>query len=654
MCGIFGVYSWRNGIHNTHTLCALTNTLQHRGPDDGAYWTDNSFFFGHRRLAIIDLVHGIQPMATHDGLVVVTFNGEIYNYIELRALLEQRGYVFSTNSDTEVLLHGFVEWGTRLPERLTGMFAFAIADRRDRSLFLARDPFGEKPLFLFETAEGVTFSSEVRALAALPTLSAAVDGDALARYLCLNYAPGEHTLLAGVRRLKPGNWRLYDSAGKTREETYWSPHGAATSGLDGATVEAAAEKLGQRIDNAVAIALRSDVPVGLFLSGGMDSALVAESAVRQGVLDRAFCLDFAESTFSEWHKARLVAIKLGLPLTRVVLSCDVMEDFLSIVAHADDPLADSSALAVWTLAREAARHQKVVISGDGGDELFAGYLTYKATLAHKYFARLLPGWARRGLAGLGGLMPTTERKVSASYKLMRYLRAADLPPAQAHFAWNGAWMPEEAASLLLDENAQETAAGFLAHIANQHNLPNEPALTDLQRADAEEYLPNDILTKVDRMSMAHGLEVRAPLLNPDVARFAFGLPDRLKLSPASKPKMLLRALAEKKYGPQISTAAKQGFSIPIHAWLRGPARYLVDDLLSTTSVEKTGMLRSEVVESVKNQHMSGRRSLGYELWGLMVFVAWHRARVETKPTACPADLKQLSFGAETRQRYLST
>jgi len=628
MCGIIGRFAWESPLQE-ESLEGVVNHLRHRGPDEGAFWADDRFFLGHRRLSIIDLSSGQQPMGSEDGDLVVTFNGEIYNYVEMRRELGRLGHHFRTNSDTEVLLNGYREWGPGMLRRLVGMSAFAIADRKRNELFLARDCFGEKPLFYVETRGAVTFSSELRPLVALGITGSRIDVPALGGFLCLNYVPGEATLLESVRRLPPGSWRLY-RAGRVSRERYWS----ASAGETGhpPDLESALCALKERLDRAVKLALVSDVPVGIFLSGGMDSSLLAESAARQGRLSQAYCLDFAEEGFSEWPRAEQVATRLGIPLTRVRLGHDVASDFLRIIEHGDDPLADSSALPVWAISREAARRNKVVIGGDGGDELFGGYLTYQASLLHARLTRAMPAGARRFLARSASWLPVREGKVSNSFRIMRFARAADLPTGQAHFTWNGSWLPAQAASLLRLEAAREATRGTLAELAERHGLLERPDLTDLQRADIAEYLPNDILAKVDRMSMAHGLEVRAPLLQPEVAQFALSLPPELRCGISGRPKRLLRELARRTYGPEIADAPKQGFSIPVHRWLRGPLREVAEDLLSEGSLQPIAELDSAAVRRVWQLHLSGR-SLGWEVWGLMVLSAWHRVRVRTRPGA---------------------
>jgi asparagine synthase (glutamine-hydrolysing) len=632
VCGIlgcFGIGSWRPDPELWRRRVGI---LAHRGPDDSAFWHDGRFAFGHRRLSIIDLADGAQPMATADGGLVVTFNGEIYNYLELRAELTALGCRFRTGSDTEVLLHGYRAWGTGLPAKLTGMFAFAIADRRRQELFAARDRFGEKPFLFHENSDQVVFASELKALAALPHIRRQLDDEVLPAYLCLNYVPGERTLLRGVRRLPPGTWRLWTADGNTRASVYWAPPDPGAPDLSLSMAEAV-DRLESLLDASTRLALRSDVPVGVLLSGGIDSSLVARSAARAGRLSAAYCLTFDEATYSEWAGAERTARALGLRLVEVRLTADEVRNFLALVAHGDDPLADSSALAVWTLSRAVAREAKVVLSGDGGDELFGGYLTYRATLWHDATTSRLPMALRRGIAGAATRgLPTSERKVSASYKAWRYLRAIDQTPSVAHFTWNGAWLPAEAGVFLTSAEARAAAPGVLARLAAVHGLPERPSLRQLQAADVAEYLPNDILAKSDRMSMAHGLEIRAPFLDPALAAFALQLPAALKVSRAGATKKVLRELARRTCGADVAAAPKQGFSIPVHAWLRGPARGIVEQLLSPASLAAIPALDAGAAARAVRDHMSGRRSFGFELWGLAVLAAWHQRIIETDAT----------------------
>ncbi len=624
MCGIFGRFVRSDDPLDPAPLIRATNMLAHRGPDDGAWWSEGAFFLGFRRLAVIDLQSGAQPMATADGRFVIVFNGEIYNYVELRDELRSRGATFQTTSDTEVILNAYQAWGARLPEKLVGMFALAIVDRVEQTLYLARDRFGEKPLFFRETSGEVMFASELTPLAAQAAAQSRIDPHALAGYLCLNYVPGQQTLLADIQRLPPASWVRFTRQGVERG-IYWRPP-LPDDKIVVASEEDALAELRRHIDASVRIALRSDVPVALFLSGGIDSSIIAESAMRQGKLRHAYCLDFAETTYSEYANASAVADRLGVELRRVVLSANALPDFSDLVKHADDPLADSSQLSVWTLAREVVKDYKVAISGDGGDELFGGYLTYRATAMHARLAGMLPLSIRRLLARQALRLRVSDRKVSGTYKLMRFLRALDRPTAEAHFTWNGTWLPEAAARLLRAGGTGTSGTDVLQELAARHGLSGNPELRALQLADIGDYLPNDILAKVDRATMTHGLEARAPFLVHPLAEYALRLPDAMKVGAMGSGKRILRLLARNLFGRDIAQTRKQGFSIPVHQWLRGPLRGTTEDLLSRSRLEAFGLLDVDAVLRVKAAHLEGRAQLGWELWGLMVLMAWHRAR----------------------------
>ena len=624
MCGIFGYVG--RGLPPIGDLARITNLLSHRGPDGGGCWHEPGVFLGHRRLSIIDIGGGSQPMFSEDSRYVITFNGEIYNHPELREELRAKGARFRTASDTEVILAGYAQWGTDVAARLEGMFAFVLFDRLERTAYLARDRFGEKPLLVAQPEGALAFASEMAPLAALGLGGREIDLDALGAYLCLNYVPGTRTMLRGISRVRPAEWRLYGPAGLVRSARYWSPPVAPRK--TDRTPADLLDDLQERLDRAVHHSLRSDVPVGLFLSGGVDSSLVAHSAARQGQLKHAYCVDFtAARGFSEWTAASQVATRIGVPLARVPLDASVLGEFIDVTRHLDDPLADSSAMAVWTVARAAGRDVKVVLSGDGGDELFGGYLTYVASAWHRRLRPMFPvaGW--RQLARASGHLPVNDRdKVSFSYKLQRFLRGMPLPTPEAHLTWNGTWLPAQAEALAADDGLRTSARRSLQALAADSG---EGSLHDLQLSDVREYLSNDILAKVDRATMAHGLESRAPLLNSTVAEFALSLPIDLRVK-GTTTKVLLRELCARHYGRAHAHAPKQGFSIPVHGWLRHEGRELMTSLLDRERVGALRVLDPGAVERTVERHLAGV-PLGWELWGLMVLVAWFEERVARPP-----------------------
>lgn len=624
MCGITGLLYFKEKMFSTESLLPLVASLQARGPDESAFWEDEDFFLGHSRLSIIDLSTGQQPMALEDGSIAVTFNGEIYNYIELRKILSAEGHHFRTGSDTEVLLHGYREWGTALPEKLIGMFAFAIADRRKKTLFLARDRFGEKPLYLLEKDQFVFFASELRTACLLPGLEKEISRTSLLNYLSLNYVSGDQSMIEGIRKLKPGYWKIIQKDGSGSEECYYDISKEAKN-ISGLTFQEAKEETLRRIDESVRISLRSDVGAGIFLSGGIDSTLIASRAVQFGRLERAFSVSFLEKSHNEYDTAEKAALKLGIPIEKVEVSSQSMKSFLELAVGSDDPLGDSSCLPVFELSRQTSRKNKLVIGGDGGDELFGGYLTYKATGLHQKYISVLPVFLRRFLSKLSAHIPQNDKKVSFNYKLMRFLRAAGLDSLQAHFSWNGSWLFDDAAALINRDFFRQKDSNPYENMFRKYSADMDCSLRSLQILDLKEYLQNDILIKVDRMSMYSGLEVRAPFLHPSVAEFGIGLPADYKISKSGNTKNILRSISEDIFGRQISHAPKQGFSIPVHRWLRNESRELMLEILSEDYLRDLHFLNISAVRQKMQEHLAGKKAYGFELWGLMVLAVWYKA-----------------------------
>lgn len=620
MCGVFGFINWKNRDgFSLDSLIKATNLLYHRGPDGGAYTYDPPFFLAHRRLSIIDVTGGAQPMFSSDGRYGIVFNGEIYNYLELKDELKAAGYNFKTNSDTEVLLHGYIHWKENLPKHLIGMFAFAITDFHEKSIFLSKDRLGEKPLFYYKDEHVFCFASELKSLNFLLNDTKSLNKKALSQFFMLNYVPEEHTLFTHIHKLKPGTWMLIGE-NKNSSGVYWAPQQTEVSHFH--SLDAAINNLDAHLEKSVRIACRSDVPITLALSGGIDSSLVGYYAAKMNTLKEAYCVDFQQKGFSEFPQAKIVADQLGIQLNSVPLSSSILEAFIESVYHADDPLADSSGLAVWALAREVSKKYKVMLGGDGGDEVFGGYLTYKASLFYQKLYKWCPDFLLYFMSSISKSISVSSGKVSTSYKLMRFLRAFGLDPNIAHFTWNGTWLPKNLSHLM--DNHSMNALNDL------HGDGKKDFLTNLQITDLQNYLPYDILTKVDRMTMAHGLESRAPFLHPDIVQFGLNLPSEFKISKKGKLKNILRKLTEVKFGAKIANAKKQGFSIPINDWLRGDAKGLMTDILSEDSLKKIPFLNTHFVHQIMREHLNGQRQYGFELWGLMVFVIWQKQQIVEK------------------------
>jgi asparagine synthase (glutamine-hydrolysing) len=609
MCGICGIASKRGPI-DPERLHSMSRTLHHRGPDSEGMHVDGPVGIAARRLAIIDLTGGDQPIANEDGSVIVVQNGEIYNYRELMHELERAGHRFHTRCDTEVLVHGYEQWGGKLWERLRGMFAVALWDARERQLVLARDRFGIKPLYYRDVDGELAFASE---LDALP--KGEIDLDALEGFLAFNVVPGPHSIFAEIRKLLPGHmlqWR----DGRVSIERY-----AQTGPLEPRHDEDEAELLEEcraRLRDSVRAHLIADVPVGVLLSGGVDSgALTAFAAEESSEPVRTFSIGFEEASFDELTGARAVAQRYGTIHRELVLRPDAAL-LLPVLADAfDEPFADSSALPTYLVSKLAAEDVKVALSGEGGDELFGGYYTYVADLLAQRFGPLAA--AARPLADR---LPSSTRKASLDYRLKRFTRAAGLPPLERHHVYKEIFSADARAELTGRRSAFDPLAGYRERFdaTEGHEL-----LTRLQDVDFGLYLVDDLLTKTDRASMAWSLEARVPFMDTVVSNFAFSLPVKHKVRGFSK-KRLLRKAVEPLLPHEVVHGKKRGFSIPAAAWLRGELEPFARETLS--SVGRQGILDQRAALRVLDAHVAGREDLSRQLWGLLSFTLWYERHVE--------------------------
>ncbi|MDX6452132.1 MAG: hypothetical protein QOH16_2181 [Gaiellaceae bacterium] len=590
----------------------MSTTLYHRGPDSEGSHVDGPVGIAARRLAIIDLTGGDQPIANEDGTVVVVQNGEIYPYRELMHELERAGHRFRSRCDTEVLVHGYEEWGAKLWERLRGMFAVAVWDARERRLVLARDRFGIKPLAYRDVGGELSFSSELDALE-----QSEVDLDALEAFLTFNVVPGPLSIFKDIRKLLPGHTLTWLD-GRTKIEQY-----ARTGPLAPRHDEDEAELLEEcraRLRDSVRAHLIADVPVGVLLSGGVDSgALTAFAAEESSEAVRTFSIGFEEASFNELDGARAVAQRYGTVHRELTLRPNAALLLPALADAFDEPFADSSALPTYLVSKLAAEDVKVALSGEGGDELFGGYYTYVADLlAERYgplAARLRP---------LADRLPSSTRKASFDYRLKRFTRAAALPPLERHHMYKEIFSADARAELTGRSSDFDPLLGYRERFAETegHEL-----LTRLQDVDFGLYLVDDLLTKTDRASMAWSLEARVPFMDTVVSNFAFSLPVKHKVRGFSK-KRLLRKAMEPLLPNEIVHGKKRGFSIPAAAWLRGELEPFARETLSPETIRRQGYLRPEAVTRVIDEHVSGREDLSRQLWGLLAFTLWHERHVE--------------------------
>jgi asparagine synthase (glutamine-hydrolysing) len=595
----------------------MCDAMMHRGPDDAGYLVEGAVGLGMRRLSIIDLAGGHQPIFNEDGSVGVVFNGEIYNYRELRAELEAKGHRFSTHSDTEVIVHLWEEEGSGFARRLNGMFAIALLDRTQRKLVLARDQMGIKPLYYALSADGIVFGSEIKVLLASGRVPRRLDKDALAQFLSWEYVPGEATLLRDIRRLEPARTLVIDlETGQSNLSRYWTPLGAqpAESRTD-AEWEDEADAL---IHRAVQRQLVADVPLGAFLSGGVDSSLVVAAMGRA----ETFSIGFDDPSYNETQWSKRVADHLGVRHHVEVIRPQALELFEHLMHFMDDPIGDFSIFPTYLVSKLARQHVTVSLSGDGGDELFGGYETFLAEEKFRSWQRI-PSWLRHGLIepAIGALPPMAAKK-GVINKSKRFVEGARLDPAWGHARWRVFCDETIRARLFTSEARRSLVTPVGAHIlALAHEARDRDPRDRALYVDFGSYLTDNCLPKMDRMSMACSLEARVPLLDVELAEFAFRLPPHLKYT-SSQTKVLLKRVAARHVPHECVYRPKQGFSIPIKNWLKQEFRGLVDRYLAPQRLRDAGLFEPAVIERLWAEHRDNHANHSHLLWSLLVFEQW--------------------------------
>ena len=639
MCGIVG-FTHRNRSVSSSLIHGATSCLIHRGPDQQGVFESADISLGAVRLTIIDLISGQQPMRSEDGNTVLVFNGEIYNHNELRAELQGRGHHFTSRCDTEVVLHAFLEWDTECFKRLRGMFGLAIWSESRKRLVLARDRVGIKPLYFYCKGGDIYFSSELKGILHHPEVDRVMNLDALNCYLRLNYVPAPFTLVQGIDKLLPGHFLTWEN-GVTKSASYWRCAPESRTAKE-QSLDSAKEELDFLLKQSVQEHLVADVPIGVWASGGLDSSTILHYAAEVSSSRlKTFSITFKGRSFDEGAYIREVATRYGTDHTEFDLSTDIdMPGAIQQFAYySDEPSADAGCLPVWFLAKMSSKDVTVALSGEGADELFGGYLTYQAD-RYARAARLVPAaWRQLALAGLRH-WPVSDEKISFEYKLKRFIQGSLLPADEAHVFWNGTFSESEKADFFLAANPEP-----MRRLVK--NMPPVAGLSRYLLFDQQYYLPDDILYKADRMSMAHSLEIRPPFLDHRIVEFAAALPEEYKVR-GSKLKFVLRELMRGKLSSSILHRKKTGFDIPAHEWFRGVLKPLLLDTLTERAVKDAPIFRWEGIQAIINKHLERRASFGYHLWGLLILFLWIKQwniQVESQPAKAGEIREKISIPA---------
>jgi asparagine synthase (glutamine-hydrolysing) len=625
MCGIVGLMAFAGGAPPAvEQLRRMCETILHRGPDEDGIGLDDKVGLGMRRLSIIDLQGGSQPIHNEDGSILTVFNGEIYNFRELRSELAGRGHRFRTGTDTEVIVHAYEEYGLEFAERLNGMFAIALHDRARRRLVLARDHLGIKPLYYAVTPNHLVFGSEIKVLLASGLVARRLDLESLADFLAWEYVPGEDTLFRDIRKLRPAHMLVVEGdQPQLHLRSFWDVPQESETKLSAGEWR---ERIEAQVRQSVQRQLVSDVPLGAFLSGGVDSSLIV-AAMGEA---RTFSIGFGDPSYNELGWARKAAAHLRVQHTDEVIQPDIGDLFIQLIEYLEDPIGDFSIFPTYLVSRLAREHVTVALSGDGGDELFGGYESYLANgLAGRYQG--VPAPLRKLLIEpvVGALRPRPKKKGLIN-KAKRFLEGAAHPASLGHARWRLFAAEALQERLLTPDARQQLQRPLSAHIdALFAKAGTREPLARCLYVDVKSYLCDNILTKVDRMSMAVSLETRVPYLDKDLVALAFQMPDALKVA-NGETKVLLKEIAARLLPRQCIYRPKEGFSIPIKNWLQKELRPLMEELLSPTRLAEEGLFEPGCVARLKAEHLNGQANHSHILWALMIFQAWRRRWLEPR------------------------
>ncbi|MFN0109134.1 MAG: asparagine synthase (glutamine-hydrolyzing) [Blastocatellia bacterium] len=626
MCGICGVLRLNQNAQpvSQPLIDRMTDSLAHRGPSDRGTWSDDKISLGSRRLSVIDLsMAGHMPMSNEDGTVHIVYNGELYNFRELkeRFKLAER-YTFRSRTDTEVLLRLYEELGIEMAKHLNGMFGIAIWDSRIETLFLLRDHAGIKPLFYQQDENYFRFGSEIKAIIADDRVARSPSLQALYDFLTFDYVPGTQTAFDGIHEVQPGHWMSIDSRGKVETERFWQASWRLDSSLDEQTASQRAYEL---MDKAVERQIVADVPVGVLLSGGMDSStLVALMSRHTSEPIHTYSVGFEDQSFNELPYARIVAKQFNTVQREVVVTPEIVKELLpKYLSFVDEPYGDGSAIPTYCVCEIAKDEVVVVLSGEGGDEIFAGYDTHAAYKASSWFG-MIPRTIRKGLiAPMVNSLPVSDKKLSLEFKMKRFIGGQDLTPAEAHLWWRVVLTEAQKRELLAPElfnqfDAQASARHFTC--AYKRSNASE-TLSRLMDIDWSVFLPDDLMIKNDRMSMAHSLEARVPLTDTELVEFMSIVPAKLKL-PGLRKKNIMRRAMEGSLPPVILNKKKVGLEMPYSRWFKNELKETLLHHLSPQRIAERGLFNPAFVAQLIDEHLTGKRDHGRALWGLLNYAVW--------------------------------
>ncbi|MBK7706939.1 MAG: asparagine synthase (glutamine-hydrolyzing) [Acidobacteria bacterium] len=627
MCGIVGFVNNNGRAADRSAVERMNTAIVHRGPDDDGFYVNENVALAMRRLAIIDLAGGHQPMFNTDRSKVIVFNGEIYNFQELRADLEKLGDKFYTNSDTETIVHLYDRYGADCISYLRGMFAFAIWDETDRSLFIARDRVGKKPLLYAHRPNGdLVFGSEFRALLEHPDVPRDVDYEAIDSYLTYLCVPAPQTAFAAIRKLEPGHWLRWKD-GKVETKRYWLPDFSGKIKIDETE---AIEETTRILKEATRLRMISEVPLGAFLSGGVDSsAVVALMAQLSDRPVKTFSIGFEEQDFSELKYAKRVAEHVGAEYNEFIVRPNALEILPTLVRHYGEPYADSSAIPTYYVSKETRQFVTVALNGDGGDESFAGYERYAAMRIAEIYHRIPRALRRALIEAPIGLVPTSELKKSRVRDAQRFLKAASLDRNERYLRWMSTFTAEAKSSIYSSEFAGRLNGADVGRFLDQwFGRANGTGILDSTLlTDQMTYLPNDLLVKVDIASMANSLEARSPFLDHKVIEFAASLPENLKMK-RFETKSLLKKVAARLVPREVIYRRKMGFGVPVGKWFRGEMKGFVRDVLLSDSSLKRGLFKPLEVTRYVDEHTSAARDHTYQIWTLLMLELWFREFID--------------------------